>query len=365
MKITITKKSLAQLLTQVGALPTQHDSSLHSACVKLSADMEGITLTRVANASACISSAEGEITEEGECYIGFASLKAASASFNDASITIMSNDKRVEVESASGGRAKIGVVTGAETIAPLETGIKEKFGVPVWKAKEDAQVLREMLSMALEASMRDGEENSPFRSVAIIPDQNGAIIVGADKRRVHLFERRWAVKDQTLIPNESVSAILKAVAGESGEMHIAFTESTVMIKNNSIKMSLPLMEGGLPDVKKVTHPSKAMDFEVSCSRPELKAALLSSAGFANAHHRVQLKTEKRILQIVAENDSGDSYQGQVKSKGSMDVLVNAMFLLDALKLSDDDEVTLGLSGETKMIYLIGDESRAVVASMLR
>lgn len=224
--------------------------------------------------------------------------------------------------------------------------------------------LLEMIGQTIFAVSDD--ETRYFMNGVYMENIDGKLImVATDGRRLSYISK--AVDDSiasfegVIIPPK-ILALVKRLASGEGNISLAVTDKNVFVKFDNQKLSSNLIEGQFPNYNRVIPESQ--DYEIIVDKQELVEAL----------GRVSLLVEqksRRIFMTVNENNillhSEESEIGVAREEipckyegPEISLALNYLFLLEPLRVMDEETVNIKFTDSKKAISLLPAEEKDYV-----
>jgi DNA polymerase III subunit beta len=230
----------------------------------------------------------------------------------------------------------------------------------------DAEAFRTAVEGVLPSTDRtDSSSRWSVRGVLfdIQPSTGQIVLVGTDTRRLALVASAAsniseANAGEYVLPTHVFSVLLK---GADKNILLVVNKNTVVFISGSLGVSTRLVEGRFPpyrDIipKKFTHEIKLPKSElVDCFRD---ARLVSTDEMA----RTEVVFSGGKLRLTAGSTSGrsDIVMDGLSFHGDVEFAVNPQYMLDGLKLCNDEFVTLHVTDGQKPIVMAGDNWKYLV-----
>lgn len=210
------------------------------------------------------------------------------------------------------------------------------------------------------------DETRYFMNGVYMENQDGKLImVATDGRRLSFIAKSVdssiASFDGVIIPPKILSLVKRLSSGE-GNLLLAVTDNNVFVKFDNQKLSSNLIEGQFPAYNRVIPESQ--DYEIIVDKKELTDAL----------SRVSLLVEqksRRIFLTVNENNillhSEESEIGVAREEipcryegPEVSLALNYLFLIEPLKVMDEENVTIKFTDSKKAISILPSEEKDYV-----
>ena len=248
------------------------------------------------------------------------------------------NDKEQATVEAGGASYKL-FGLGADEY-PQQAKFKESGRIKIPQGK-----LREMIRKTAYAVSTD-ESRHVLKGINMVAEPDRLTLVATDGRRLALVEEEIenGTKAEFIVPTKAVGELQRLLQGEGeveisvGETHVRF----IMPQENGepIQMYSKLVEGNFPNYKQVI-PAESKQ-RVTVVKEELHHALRRADQItSDKSNSVKLTFKDNNLAITANTpDVGTGHESiAIKYSGEeIGVAFNPVFLMDALKVIEEDEV---------------------------
>ena len=211
--------------------------------------------------------------------------------------------------------------------------------------------LKKMMEMCFFAASKD-ENRYVLNGILMEVKEDFIRLVGTDGRRLAFIEEKESfprkIKKKLIIPLKTVNELIRNLSSE-GEVKIIFMENQICFEFDRIMITSRLIEGDFPDYEQVI-PKPAKD-KIKVKKETFIKAIKRVALFTNPDSqaiKVDILKNKMIL-LKSAADLGEArdeinidYDGSELSLG-----FNPNYLLDALKVLNEEEVRLELTHPQK------------------
>ncbi|WP_408955299.1 DNA polymerase III subunit beta [Natroniella sp. ANB-PHB2] len=232
----------------------------------------------------------------------------------------------------------------------------------------EQQKLKQIIEQIKFATSKD--ENKPFLSGGLLILENKTIkLIATDTYRLAYKEETTNNQKinltKAIIPNSTLQELTKLLNNEEKEAEIVITDNQILFKFSGISVVSRLIEGQFPNYKQVIPDSS--ETEVTVDTKELLQATKRAALLAKEDSdiiKINFNAEKLIITSNAP-EIGQAYEEvPISLLGQeTEIAFNAKYVLEALKVITDEEITIKLSGslapgvietssEQKYIYVI-------------
>ena len=294
----------------------------------------------------CIINAAVE--EEGELVAPGRKLSALAKGLSSGPITLESVGQEQLLIKYSRGQISMPCYTTEEfpLLPPREGDIQGTIPVRVFK--------RMVRQTGIAAS--PDELRPVFTGIMLELDGDNITMVATDTHRLAVSNDTWQGQGQTtvIVPNKVMQEIARLAPNDDDNIIITVSYSQIFFSFANLSVTSRLIVGQFPDYHQVL-PDK----ELFCSYltiPRLRmieslelASVISREIARGKGNIVRLRLDEHSVNIYSSSpDDGtfDENQEAETSGEPMTLNYNARYLLDALKVMDDDKVTFSLTGPT-------------------
>ena len=267
---------------------------------------------------------------------------------DDVKISVNDDNLRAEIKS---GKAVFNLYGMDATEFPNFT---TKAEWSEWNALEFSAVeLKDMLKKIIFAVSHD-EGRPLFRAVMLKLEENGNLTaVSTDTYRLARLQRLSKGNEQfdpvvLLVPGRVLTEIIKIIDATSDEMiKCYFKEKEIIFCYRQFTFSSRLLDGKFPEISGVF----PLDYKTRVVINKIQFEKLLHRAILLAHGQNQmilLQINGNILHVRASSDSGNMdeelYLDNKEGDDLEDILLNARFLLEPLRIINDDSVVLEFNG---------------------
>lgn len=267
------------------------------------------------------------------------------------------DEGEVELSLESKGNLKISnrkSVFNIHTLTPDEfPKLPEIKGAKLFQI--GAKGLLEIVKQTFFAVSQD-ESKQVLNGIFIQLQQNHLSAVATDGYRLakknYTLEQNFSDQSQMIIPAKAVSELSRVLPDEEHSVKIEFSKENISFHfengSENIYLISKLIPGQFPDYKQVI-PAET-NAKVAVNRKELMAASERSAIIASASANIiHLEVVEGQVHITANTPevgtSSELLPAAIQGNFKDMIAFNVRLLLDALKIIDEDEVVLELSGK--------------------
>ena len=213
--------------------------------------------------------------------------------------------------------------------------------------------LNEMIAQTIFAVSDD--ETRYFMNGVFFENQGGSLaLVGTDGRRLSFMSRQLETKidsfDGVIVPTKVLQLIRKLSSGE-GNLSLAISDKSIFVQFDSQKIWSTLIEGQFPNYRRVI-PERQTN-QVVAKREELLEALKRvSLLVEQKSRRVYLNLDGNGLTMKSEESEIGVAQEEISCNYSgpeVSIALNYLYLMEPLRVMDEEEVSLRFTEPTKAI----------------
>lgn len=228
--------------------------------------------------------------------------------------------------------------------------------------KIEQSIFKQFLKKVIFAA--SSEETRPaFNGVLFSFKENNITLTASDTYRLvvsDLYDHRWSFNDQKfLIPAKSLRELLKILDEETGEMAIYPYHKKVVFATQNEYFAARVLEEKYPDVSGVitnTYKTRVTVERKTLEQTVARAALLAEG----VNQAVQFLVANGELVIKVFSQVGRMVEPvKVMQEGEeIDIYINSRFVLDILKVLDQDQVIIDFNGKNGPVLfrIINDDN---------
>ncbi len=361
MKITCSKSELVKGVNTVSkAVPSKTTMPILE-CILLEATDEEIKLTANDTELGIETIINGDIKEPGMIALD-------AKIFSDIVRKLPDNDVTVETDAADSA-----VITCEKAEFNISGHSGEEFTYLPEVIKEDSIeisqfMLREMIRQTI-FSIADNESNRMMTGELFEIKDNYLRIVSLDGHRISIrkIELKEPAQDKKLVvPGKTLNEISKILSGElESPVVISYTNNHIVFEFDETKVVSRLIEGEYFKIDQML--SSDYDTKVIVNKRDFsecidRATLLVKEGDKKP---IIINIQDGSMELSISSQLGSMNEEIVIEKEGKDLLIgfNPKFLLDALRVIDEEEVTLYLMN-AKAPCFIRDEEESYIYLIL-
>lgn len=203
-----------------------------------------------------------------------------------------------------------------------------------------------------------GDESRPvFTGVLLEFIDNRMVMVATDTHRLAIREENWQVipkegKISVIIPNRTMVELSRIINDAEEPLLIVPGNNHTFFKTGNLSLVSRLIEGQYPSYRQVLPDPKSFASKINVRTKKLieaaeRAALLSRDEIREKASLIKLKADNNVLIINSNSPEIGRIHEEIPvylEGEPIEIVFNARYLLDALKVMDSEEVSLELTG---------------------
>ena len=340
MKVIFLKSDLAAALNIVSKAVAQRSVTTILECVLITADHDTIKLTANNNELGIETLSDGTIIEEGMVALNARLFSDLIRKFPESEIELEVNEKNVATISCEASQFRLLGQPGEEFPDLAQIDSSDAIEISEFSLKE---AIRQTIF-----SVADQESNPILTGELFEVNDNELKIVALDGHRIAI--RRILLNDsyekkRVIVPGKTLTELLKILEGNADEIvQIFFSRNHLMFRFGETMVLTALIEGNFFDVSRMIYN----DFEtkVVVNKKQLQSCVDRACLLTGTADK------KPIIMGIHDEDvviSTSSYIGSMnevlwidKEGKNMEIGFNPKFLLDVLRVIDDEDITMYL-----------------------
>ncbi len=346
MKVICDRGALVESLGLVGPVIVSRTPKPVLTCVKLDAGDHGLTVQGTdQEVSVTLSTPRVEVQEPGQALIPADKLQQIVRESIDPTLSIDTEDQAA-------------VITGRDSrFKVLGHAAKDFPEVPTFTGEPDFQVaaadLHRLIAMTIFATARETSRYA-INGVLLERDGKNLAVVATDGHRLAMArgtcESAKAEKRNAIIPTKALNLLLRLFDDAEQIVKVKIADNQIIFAADNATLSSNLVEGNFPPYRDVI--PKDSD----------KKATLATDLFVSAVRRAALLTNEESKGVrMAFSDQGLVLSSRAPEMGEATINVelagfdgeaieigfNPAYLLDALKVIDQEQVQIDLKAANK------------------
>ncbi|PWD83607.1 DNA polymerase III subunit beta [Ignatzschineria cameli] len=169
------------------------------------------------------------------------------------------------------------------------------------------------------------------------------------------------MQKQLIIPRKGVEELLKLIENESAPVHLELSENHLRVELGSIVFTTKLIDGKFPDYKRVVPPLG--DKIIVADRVGLIEALNRASVLSQDKFRgIRFTVSDYLLKLQVNNPEQEQAEEEVEVNYQGETFTTAFnvgYLIDALKVLDDDMVRLSFTAINSSCLIQNSDSDGV------
>lgn len=353
MKVICNRGALQEALTVAGMVVATRSPKPVLACVKLSAE-DGVLTVSATDLEVGIRYSDRQVQVEvpGATLVRADHLRDIVRESVDDTVSIERTGDNAHIR---GNDSHFKIFTqNADDFPP----VGEFEGEPDFSI--EAGTLKRMISQTLFSAAREASRYA-FNGVLLVAKGKSVTFVSTDGRRLAQAKgdltTNVANKDgvRAIVPSKALNLIDKLLGDPEESVAVQIKENRVMFKTASAALTSNLVEGQFPPYDEVI--PKESDKKMTASTAEFLSAIRRSALLTSEESKgVRLAFSKKGLVLTSRSpESGDATVNFACKFDGADVEIgfNPAFLVDALRVTDTDEITLDMTTGNRPALLKG------------
>ena len=202
------------------------------------------------------------------------------------------------------------------------------------------------------------DETRYFMNGVYLEHQEGTLsMVATDGRRLSFIKKDLSTEikdfDPVIIPTK-ILHLIKKLSSKEGNLYLAVSDKSIFVKFDNQKISSNLIEGQFPNYKRVI--PEHQEFNINVNKNDLIEALRRVSLLIEQKSRrlymtfstgtITLNSEESEIGIAKEEINCD-YEGD-----GLTVALNYLYLLEPLKVIEEEEITIKFTEANKAISII-------------
>jgi DNA polymerase-3 subunit beta len=347
MKLTISKEQISNGLQAVQNIVNPRSTLPVLSNVLLQADANGLTLTATDLEVTISCHVAAEVSEPGSITVPAKRFFGIVRELPTQAIDLSVNEnKQCSISSGSSQYKIFGLGADEFPQLPNVQAVRE-----VTLPQEKFKALLRKTSYAISSD----ETRFVLNGIFVALKEHTITVVATDGRRLALAEEDVEIPPtsygESIIPNKAINE-LNRLLGTKGDVQIKFTENQAAFalvdeRGFNTKLTTKLIEGSYPNYRQVI-PAEVKE-RITLVREELLQALrraeLMTTDKANSVKLAFTKNNLAIMANAPEIGEGRESVAINYSGPDMAIAFNPVFMMDPLKVLDNDEVYLELTDE--------------------
>ena len=293
-----------------------------------------------------------KIEQEGMIAVPAKIFSDFVSSVQDEKMVIRSEKELLYVESENYKTKILGMKTDEFPLIPSLKNAPE-FSMP---SKELARALSKVLDAT---SLLETRPELSGVYVNITPEHITFAATDSFRLSEYIVPSKQSLTKAFIVPRTTAFELSRLAASRDEEIRFMVSDGQLAVRASDVELVSRLIDGHYPDYKKVI-PGHA-DATAIVRKQALEQNVRMAGIFSSSISDLSLKAAQGTLHISAKNsDRGEiaSKTPLSDSKANFTISVNYRYLLDALKVIDEDEVVINYTGEGSPLVVRGAGNKA-------
>lgn len=362
MKITVVRENLLKALQRTGSAVGNRSTMAVLGNVLLEAVDGKLRLSATDLEIRVSTEVEAVVEKEGSTTLPAKKLLALVSKFIDPEVAIEVDERHHATVVCGTSTFKLLGIAPADFPEPADVA-------PVREIKFKGADLKRMLTQIIYAASLDGSRQVLHGVLVSLKDHMVAM-VATDGKRLALVERApeefSGTEGNAIIPLRSAGELRK-MAEADDTVELAIGEKQAVFKSGSTVLLTKLIDGNYPNYRQVIPASFATSLQVPAI-PFMQKIELVSQVLANTSSYVTLTFENDQLQILGKSPEigeGSAIQEINYAGERIATSFNPAFLLDPLRCSEVEEVTIKINDGFSPVAIQGGEGFLYIIMPMR
>lgn len=347
MKLVCDRGALVESLSTARVVVTGRSTKPVLNCVKMTADENGLMVTATdLEIGLNLATSKVNVTEPGEAVLPADKLLQIVRESSDPTLSIETEGESAHIRGQDSHFRVHGYAASEYPNVPAFTGASD-FVI-------EAGTLGRMIEQTYYAAAR---ENSRYAINGVLFEREGTklSVVATDGHRLALTRTVLEVaqdpgSQKSIIPPKTLQLLLNLMKDPETQVKVRIAENQILVQINESSLSSTLVEGNFPPYRDVI--PKELDRKAQLSRDALLSAVRRAALLTNEESKgVRFSfTEEGLVLSSRAPEMGEAEVRVPLSKFEgepIDIGMNPVYLLDALKAAHDDHLTMELKAPGK------------------
>ena len=303
---------------------------------------EGKVIVKSTNSQVSIITCFGaDILEEGTTTIFCDKLMSVLSSLPPGQVEVYTKEKVVNIKPVE-KKVSFKINSLASDKFPIIDRFKVDTAFSI-KAKDFKSLIKNCIFAVASDPVRY------FLTGCFLSINNGKLtMVATDGRRMSFtgIDGKYPEINPSIIPVKILSMILKFCSDDE-ELFINIDKQSIAIKSNDIEFTSSLIDGQYPKWQKVL--PEGLDHSVTVAKKDLEDALKTAGVMLQKDNRVQIYISDGRIEITSpDNELGSAKEeiSAVYSGEPVELILQASFLSDVIKVIDADDITIDFTANS-------------------
>ena len=354
MKVICNRGALLEALTMTGNLVTLRTPKPVLLCVKLTAANGALTITSTdLEVAIKYSDTQVQIEREGETLLPADKLRDIARESVDDTLSI---DVEGDTANIRGQDSHFKIFTQNPSEFPP---VPDFDGQPLFQI--NGGQLKRLINQTVFATAKEGNRFA-YNAILVVAKAKRISLVSTDSRRLAMAKGNLVAGDklekdgaQSLVPTKAMGLLEKLITDPEAPVAFQPKDNQILIQTSNATLTSNLVEGQFPPYEDVIpkNPDKTM----TASTLDLLSAVRRASLLTTEESRgVRLAFSKKGLVLSSRSpESGEAtVHFPCKYEGAdLEIGFNPLFVMEALRVVESDEVTLEMSAPNRPCLLRG------------
>ena len=363
MKVICNRGALLDALTVTGNVVASRTPKPVLQCVKLTADNDRLTLAATdLEVAIRYSDSQVQVEQGGEALLPADKLRDIVRESMDDTLSI-----EVGADKEGGSAAGVASIRGQDSHFKIFTQRAADFPpVPDFSGEADFEIagghLKQLIGQTLFAAARE-QTRYAFNGVLLTAKAKKINLVSTDGRRLAMAkgdlvsDRLPKDGGKAIVPTKALVLVDKLIDDPEEMVRVQIRPNQIIFATSAATLTSNLVEGQFPPFEDVIPKDSDKKMTASCS--DLSSAVRRASLLTTEESKgVRMHFTKNGLTLTSRSaEAGEAevnfacrYEG-----ADLEIGFNPQFLVDALKVTDADEITFEMSAANRPGLLRGGE----------
>ncbi|MEE9211299.1 MAG: DNA polymerase III subunit beta [Phycisphaeraceae bacterium] len=346
MKVICDRSALVESLNLVGGVVVSRTPKPVLTCVKLTAESGGLTLAATdLEVAVHLTTPRVEVADQGQALVPADKLNQIVRESVDPTLTLETEKDLTHIKGQDSHFKLMGYPVG--DFPP----------VPEFEGDADFEIVAgELHRLIAQTIFATARENSRYaiNGVLVDRDANKLSVVATDGHRLAMATGTCRAagdgKRTAIVPTKALQLLLRLLDDGEQTVRVKVADNQILFATETAVLASNLVEGNFPPYKDVV--PKDGDKKATLGTDILASAMRRAALLTNEESKgVRLSFTKDGLTVTSRApEMGEAEIGVECPKydgDPIDIGFNPYYILDALKVADEDEITLEFKAPNK------------------
>lgn len=289
------------------------------------------------------------VIEEGSAVLPGKLCYELIKKFSGDSVEFITEKNSIKIQS---GRAKSSLQTANADEYPEMVRVKDEFKADISQSIFKSMIRQTIFSVSI-------DDTKPILNGVCMKflENNRLVMVALDGFRLAMREEQVSNCTGTrsvVIPTRALQEISNILSNEDDLITLTFSATHIMINFGNTRIISRLLDGEFINYNGILPKSFSTRVLVGCE--ELKSSVERASLMAREakSNLVKLAFSNDVLEITANSEKGnirDDMEIQLMGK-ELEIAFNAKYILDAIKVIDDDKVYLNMNNSVTPCVIV-------------